>query len=72
MPNPSTPCESCEDVIALREKVSALEAWRVIQERETKEIREVISQVKLLMNLSIGGGALAVINLILFFKSLVP
>jgi hypothetical protein len=51
------PCphvQPCDEIIILKEKVAALEAWRARTESDLKEIREIISQVKLLMSLSIG------------------
>lgn len=55
----------CDDIIILKEKVAALETWRRGTEADLKEIRDVISQVKLLITLSIGGGGLSVITLII-------
>ncbi len=55
----------CDEIITLIEKVDALERWRASTENDLKEIREIISQVKLLMSLSIGGGGLSVLTLIL-------
>jgi hypothetical protein len=43
----------CDDVLILKEKMVALEAWRHSTEADLKEIRDVISQVKLLITLSI-------------------
>ncbi len=60
----------CDEIIVLKEKVAALEAWRTGTEADLKEIREVISQVKLLMSLSIGGGALSIISLIVTIAAL--
>ena len=57
--------ESCSSLVRLSEKVSSLEAWRTTTENDLKAIRDVISQVKLLMSLSIGGGGLSVLTLIL-------
>ena len=54
----------CDDILILKEKVASLEAWRTSTETDLKEIRAIISQVKLLMNLSIGGGGLSVLTLI--------
>ena len=48
------------EVIILKEKVADLEAWLISTEADLKEIREIISQVKLLMTLSIGGSGLSV------------
>jgi hypothetical protein len=59
-PHPSP----CDQLITLVEKVDALERWRAATESDLKEIREIISQVKLLMTLSIGGGGLSVLTLI--------
>ncbi len=63
MPTPHTP--PCDDIIVLKEKVAALESWRCSTEADLKDIREIISQVKLLMSLSIGGGGLSVLTLII-------
>jgi hypothetical protein len=55
----------CDQIITLVEKVDALERWKASTENDLKEIREIISQVKLLMSLSIGGGGLSVLTLII-------
>jgi len=54
---------TCDEIIVLKEKVAALEAWRSSTEVDLKAIQEVISQVKLLMALSIGGGGLSILTL---------
>ena len=63
---PSRNCSgtACEDILILKEKRAALEAWRTGTEADLKEIREVIAQVKLLITLSIGGGGLSIITLL--------
>jgi hypothetical protein len=63
MPTPHV--QPCDEIIILKEKVAALEAWRARTESDLKEIREIISQVKLLMSLSIGGGGLSMLTLII-------
>jgi len=63
MPAP-LPSQPWDELLILREKVAALEAWRTSTEADLKEIREVISQVKLLMTLSIGGGGLSILTLV--------
>ena len=68
MPSPHLP--PCDDIIILKEKVAALEAWRHATEADLKDIREIISQVKLLMSLSIGGGGLSIISLIVTIAAL--
>jgi hypothetical protein len=68
MPTPHTP--PCDDIIVLKEKVAALESWRTSTEADLKDIREIISQVKLLMSLSIGGGGLSIISLIVTIAAL--
>ncbi len=60
---PSAHKPACNEIIVLKEKVAALEAWRTSTEADLKEIREIISQVKLLMTLSIGGGGLSILTL---------
>lgn len=70
--SPAYPCpatmtqthEPCQRIVVLEEKVANLEAWRRVTEADIKEIRDVISQVKLLITLSIGGGGLSIITLI--------
>ena len=62
---PSTHIIPCNEIIALREKVESLERWRASTDADLKEIRDVIFQVKLLITLSIGGGGLSVITLIM-------
>lgn len=59
------------DLPILREKVEALEGWRTSTEADLKEIREVIAQVKLLITLSLGGGGLSLITLIITLARLV-
>ena len=54
----------CDDIIVLKEKVASLETWRTAVESDLKEIHDVVSQVKLLMSLSIGGGGLSILTLI--------
>jgi hypothetical protein len=67
----STHTPPCDEIIVLKEKVAALEAWRIGTEADLKEIHEIISQVKLLMTLSIGGGGLSVLTLAVTFILLV-
>jgi hypothetical protein len=62
---------ACDEIIVLKEKVAALEAWRSSTEVDLKAIQEVISQVRLLMALSIGGGGLSILTLGITFILLV-
>ena len=68
---PSTHTMPCNEIIALREKVESLERWRASTEADLKEIRDVISQVKLLITLSIGGGGLSIITLLITISRMV-
>ena len=63
--------QPCDDILILKEKVDALEAWRIATEADLKEIRDVISQVKMLITLSIGGGGLSIITLIITISRLI-
>jgi hypothetical protein len=63
----SSPCAS---LVRLSEKVAFLEQWRNATEVDLKDIREVISQVKLLMTLSVGGGGLSLLALVAFIVDL--
>jgi hypothetical protein len=56
--------QPCDEIIVLKEKVAALEAWRANTEADLKAIQEIISQVKLLMALSIGGGGMSILTLL--------
>jgi hypothetical protein len=67
----TTHISPCDEIIVLKEKVAALEAWRTGTEADLKEIREVVSQVKLLMSLSLGGGALSILTLAVTLITLV-
>jgi hypothetical protein len=62
--------EPCEEILILKEKVESLERWRVSTEADLREIRDVISQVKLLMALSLGGGGLSILTLLVTLVSL--
>ena len=55
---------TCEDIVRLNEKVESLELWRTATEVDLKAIHDIVSQVKLLMSLSIGGGGLSLLTLI--------
>ena len=61
----------CDEILVLKEKVASLEVWRASTEADLKEIRDVISQVKLLITLSIGGGGLSVITLIITISRMI-
>ena len=65
-----SPHPSCDDILVLKEKVAALERWKASTEADLKDIRDIISQVKLLMSLSIGGGALSIISLVVTIAAL--
>jgi hypothetical protein len=65
------PAPPCNEILVLKEKVAALESWKAGTESDLKEIRDVISQVKLLITLSIGGGGLSIISMILTIARLV-
>jgi hypothetical protein len=54
----------CGRLLIAEEQIRELQSWRTNTETSLKEIRDVISQVKLLMSLSIGGGGLSIITLI--------
>ncbi|MGD0752153.1 MAG: hypothetical protein ABSA23_12185 [Anaerolineales bacterium] len=56
--------QACDEIIVMKEKVAALEAWRSSTQADLKAIQDVISQVKLLMTLSIGGGGLSILTLV--------
>jgi hypothetical protein len=68
---PTAHTPPCDEIIVLKEKVAALEAWRINTEVDLKEIHDVLSQVKLLMSLSIGGGGLSILTLAVTFVLLV-
>lgn len=61
----------CLALVRLTEKVSSLEQWRLTTDTDLKAIQDVVAQVKLLMSLSIGGGGLSLLTLILTIVTLV-
>ena len=58
-------------MIGLAEKVASLEAWRMITSTDLKAVLEVIQQVKVLMALSLSGGVLSLVSLVLTVLSLI-
>ena len=58
---------ACTDLAALKEKVANLEADVLTNTREIRNLIELAAQIRLLMSLAIGGGAMSLLNLILFF-----
>ena len=64
----ATPCSA---LVRLTEKVASLEQWRSTTEVDLKEIRDVISQVRLLMSLSVGGGGLSLLTLVVLIVDLI-
>ena len=57
----------CNELAALTEKVANLEADVTANTHEIRSLIELAAQIRLLMSLSIGGGAISLLNLILFF-----
>ncbi len=55
------------DLAALQEKVSNLEANVRTNTHEIRNLIELAAQIRLLMSLAIGGGAMSLFNLVLFF-----
>lgn len=55
------------DLAALKEKVANLEADVRTNTHEIRNLIELAAQIRLLMSLSIGGGALSLLNLVLLF-----
>lgn len=70
MPNSKHPT-ACDEILILKEKIASLESWRSSTEADLKEIRDVISQVKLLITLSIGGGGLSIVTLLITISRMV-
>lgn len=62
---PSKYIQPCPDILILKEKIDSLETWRIVTESDLKDIRDVISQVKMLITFSIGGGGLSIITLMI-------
>ena len=58
-------------MIGLAEKVASLEAWRMITSTDLKAVLEVIQQAKILMALSLSGGVLSLVSLVLTVLSLI-
>lgn len=56
----------CADLIRLQEKVADMRSDVNENSDDIRPLIELAAQIKLLMSLSIGGGALALFNLLLF------
>lgn len=54
------------DLAALKEKVARLEADVRTNTHEIRNLIELAAQIRLLMSLAIGGGAMSLLNIILF------
>ena len=70
-PRAIPPFDTSSDLAILREKVSHLESDVARNNGEIRQLIELAAQIRLLMSLSIGGGALSLLNLALFFINLV-
>jgi hypothetical protein len=51
--------QETDDYARIKKKVLSLETWHTATELDLKDIHGIISQVNLLMTLSIGGGGLS-------------
>ena len=65
------PFKPSSDVLVLRERVAHIEEDVEENRVEIRALIELATQIRLLMSLSIGGGALSLLNLALFFFNLV-
>lgn len=61
------PDTTLSDLAALKEKVANLEADVRLNTHEIRNLIELAAQIRLLMSLAIGGGAVSLLNLVLFF-----
>ena len=62
---PKTHTDPCPGLIRLQEQLNSLGKDTAVNAREIRTLIELAAQIKLLMSLSIGGGAMSLINLIL-------
>lgn len=67
----TTKHEPCDEIIEIRAKMKMIEEWKTTTQADLKEIRDVVSQVKLLMSLSIGGGGLSILSLVILIIELI-
>ena len=70
-PRAVPPFEPSSDVLVLRERVAHIEEDVEENRVEIRALIDLAAQIRLLMSLSIGGGALSLLNLALFFFNLV-
>ena len=54
----------CDEVITLREKVSQLETRETRRDADIDRLLALASKIELLMSLSIGGGGLSLLTLV--------
>ena len=71
LPGDTAHATPCSALVRLTEKVASMEQWRSTTEVDLKEIRDVISQVRLLMSLSVGGGGLSLLTLVVLIVDLI-
>ena len=57
-------CGDCPAVITLQTEVAELKRWRERQEKDMREVLDVIAQFRMLSQLSIGGGAVSLLTLV--------
>lgn len=62
---PQTHFTPCPELIRLQEKLNNLNDDTLTNTKDLRPLIELAAQIKLLMSLSIGGGALSLINLII-------
>ena len=70
-PQAVPPFGPSSDVLVLRERVAHIEEDVEENRVEIRALIELAAQIRMLMSLSIGGGALSLLNLAIFFFSLV-
>jgi hypothetical protein len=62
MTDPTHP--PCDEIITLREKVTQLERREVTRDADIQRLLALASKIELLMSLSIGGGGLSLLTLV--------
>lgn len=67
------PCQTCDEVIIIREQLSHLKEWQLVAESDLRRFRDLAAKIDLLVWLSGGGGLVSLVTLAaLVFKIAQP
>jgi len=62
--------QNCDDIVTIKEQVRQLQIWQAATNADIRRLLDMAAKIDLLMNLSIGGGALSLISLLIFLTKI--